>query len=883
MRLWTGEPGSGKTTRVLAEVRARLAEDRSDVRLLVPTATMARHLRNELARGGLVFRPSQVTTLYEFVDQIEGLPRQARAVEVALALDQWLEECCPPELRPIAGTPGLRAALEGALYEIVNAGLDSLTLEALERIAFTAVPMVRVLRQALTALEAELKRRGAVLRPERLLKAADKLPGGEFYVDGFFAFTAAEQALLAALAARGAVTVTLPLWPGAESSREALRRAGARETVWPPSRRGCKTELVEAASREAEALETARRILELHGQGKAWNEMGIVLRDEQPYAPLLATTFARLGIPARFYFPRSLDSEAVSAFFKNWVTCALAGFDGMATLTSLRHPAAPFSRLERWREIELAVREQLPFNGLDAFLKTAAEPALDGLREWAHAAEERLSPAEWAARLQGFAAWIERPDPDLDLSPDDIQLWAARASALRAWREVWRESVEAMAEEPVTLERFWKVVATALHQARLYTPQEGPRQCVHVMGVYEARQWELPVIFVCGLVEGEFPRYEGADPFLEETLRRGFREQGIPLATSSERRQEENFLLELAFTRASERVVNSWPKYQPSGEETQRAYALDRFHEPVQTPPHIRIAAAREPHVVRAAALASGEALSSLASRYEEQRPTWIEDFLQCPFLFFSRHTLGLDSHEGGLEEKLGPLALGSFAHGVLDEWHKAYAESGEAPPMGALFDRRWQLFLRLNRIPDGWRAEAARSRLRHGLTRFAAEPLFQEGWTTESELKVSFQVSGVKLKGRIDRVDRSGDGRVVLFDFKLSGESGVREKIKKNYQGSLVQGGLYAFALKEAGSKVEAVNFVPLRGFAEPMGWRVPGEIEALIDTSKMQAAEAQRRILAGSVEVAPRDDKICGYCDFRDACRIGSAAAAAQVEVAS
>ena len=119
--------------------------------------------------------------------------------------------------------------------------------------------------------------------------------------------------------------------------------------------------------------------------------------------------------------------------------------------------------------------------------------------------------------------------------------------------------------------------------------------------------------------------------------------------------------------------------------------------------------------------------------------------------------------------------------------------------------------------------------------------------------------------------------------NFKLSGESGVREKLKKHREGALVQGGLYALALESAGAKVEGVYYVPLRGFAEPTGWEEPEVLHELMEMSARQAADAQRRILAGSIEVDPLDDKVCGYCDFRDACRVGSEAAAAQFEVAS
>jgi hypothetical protein len=68
MLLLTGLSGSGKTFRVLERFRDALRRRDSGVRLLTPTATMARHLQNRVAREGFVFRPGLIQTLSRFVD-----------------------------------------------------------------------------------------------------------------------------------------------------------------------------------------------------------------------------------------------------------------------------------------------------------------------------------------------------------------------------------------------------------------------------------------------------------------------------------------------------------------------------------------------------------------------------------------------------------------------------------------------------------------------------------------------------------------------------------------------------------------------------------------------------------------------------------------------
>ena len=46
------------------------------------------------------------------------------------------------------------------------------------------------------------------------------------------------------------------------------------------------------------------------------------------------------------------------------------------------------------------------------------------------------------------------------------------------------------------------------------------RDVVHVIDAFEARQWSLPVVFVCGLLEKEFPKYQSEDAILPDPLRR---------------------------------------------------------------------------------------------------------------------------------------------------------------------------------------------------------------------------------------------------------------------------------------------------------------------------------------------------------------------------
>ena len=90
------------------------------------------------------------------------------------------------------------------------------------------------------------------------------------------------------------------------------------------------------------------------------------------------------------------------------------------------------------------------------------------------------------------------------------------------------------------------------------------------MDVYEARQWELPVVFVCGLLEREFPQYHREDPVLGDAVRRG-----LGLDDGRQRQAEERFLFELAVTSRDRGDCLSYPRFNEKGEETLPSFFLE--------------------------------------------------------------------------------------------------------------------------------------------------------------------------------------------------------------------------------------------------------------------------------------------------------------------
>src|SRR5437879_1932023 len=129
MLILTGPAGSGKTFLALQQLREAIRRHDDSVRLLVPTATMAAHLRNELAREGLVVRPSLIQTLWRFIERwVSDLP-QISDPAYALLVESTVRRLNLPAFTKVADFGGFHAMLARTIEELSTAGLDAGTLE----------------------------------------------------------------------------------------------------------------------------------------------------------------------------------------------------------------------------------------------------------------------------------------------------------------------------------------------------------------------------------------------------------------------------------------------------------------------------------------------------------------------------------------------------------------------------------------------------------------------------------------------------------------------------------------------------------------------------------------------------------------------------------
>ena len=105
-------------------------------------------------------------------------------------------------------------------------------------------------------------------------------------------------------------------------------------------------------------------------------------------------------------------------------------------------------------------------------------------------------------------------------------LWRSHAAALDAFEAACDAAASVLdAATPIECKSYWDAVETVLAASELRVPDHR-RDVVHVIDAFEARQWSLPVVFVCGLLEKGVPEVPDGRSILPDTIRRRMQSRG---------------------------------------------------------------------------------------------------------------------------------------------------------------------------------------------------------------------------------------------------------------------------------------------------------------------------------------------------------------------
>jgi RecB family exonuclease len=605
------------------------------------------------------------------------------------------------------------------------------------------------------------------------------------------------------------------------------------------------------------------------------------MRDPASYLPLLRGTFDRFGIPARYYFSTPLRTHPAALFLGGLVSCVLNGWEFSAALDALRaHPgwgnSASFDRFD------FSVREAMTGRGADALLALCEDDLRKRIGDclaidvWRN---ERLHPAGWQYRFEQLGLLYRPGIVDVARDHAAVETARSRVAGVHAWVDAVAGAASFWPDDTqqITLEEFWRVAAEAVEGASVHI-RDDRREVVHVMSIYEARQWDVGTLFVCGVTDRNFPGQHPPNLLFPDSeldaLNKcdALRKAGIRLRKAADLDREEDDLFESLKTRARDSLVLTCPAHDASGKSVVSSRYLVNLGIAPLPSQVCRAAPAPMPgHAGRPGRIEAPALLNSLAAGHRRISLTALEELAQCRFKFFAGRTLGLKGRPARPRERLQAKVTGLILHEALEAW----LNLNRQVEFVTLFESAFDKACSDKHLPPGYPLEVERIAFREIARRVKAT----EQWTPQSseaevELTIDFP-GGITVAGRADRIDRMNDHDCIIVDYKSSRTARVEQMVESKIR---LQGPLYALAARERlNLNTIAMMYVAVRE-DQRFGWgAVPGtdlSLEAMpirwIEDARDRTIERISSFLAGEVTPEPAEPEHCKWCDYVQSCRV-------------
>ncbi|MFH1861995.1 MAG: PD-(D/E)XK nuclease family protein [bacterium] len=627
--------------------------------------------------------------------------------------------------------------------------------------------------------------------------------------------------------------------------------------------------------------------------------------------PLIRSAAQRYCVPIRGRIPESLIHfpgavqllKLLDLFTTRWEREEILG------LLRSRLITAPIS------QISAAILEILQRTGtreersraefwIELALKKGAEGVAAGLTELRDL--DKSCPAicngsEFIGWIAECVRWIKRKQKtELGSAVDKLPAHSDAASGWTAL-ETLVDDMTLFSGEKLPRQEYVEIFLRSL-RLRSSIPVEQRADVVEICSGRGEDHLPVPAVIFAGL-NADFPAPDRPTPFMagEEPSSYGLQLRQFTILSKN----------------ARSHLILSCPQYSDEGDEIAPSPFLDGISESpaaqnllseatswyplfrsgavVNTPP---LAAGMKPlqQVQRSHSL---QVLNQLNRRWSVSQ---LNNALQCPFLHFTADILRIRPVMDSVKEAISSLITGQIAHEALEQLLKG--DLTEADLADWIKTKVYHHFSFLYPHPENDRAIAE---LTHHLRLFC-----QQGWLQlaediftrtpevrfgrESEYRidmVSATPRTILLEGRIDRLDATADGRVLIIEYKYKKRDNTSEKgFHSDLQaGWLPQLPLYwKVVLEHLGKAPQLALQIFLRS-GRAFGFGLPQDIilnDRLRDRIKIQPYTLEEletviqnavnvlnrcadNVARGFIQPDPRDDDLCGpgSCAYADLCR--------------
>ncbi len=357
-----------------------------------------------------------------------------------------------------------------------------------------------------------------------------------------------------------------------------------------PDSSGTSLRITAAANMQDEVEQIARMIRKLtYRDGYTFSQIAVIFRNIEKYRDIVEDTFTKFSIPVRIYGRKPLKENPLIKAIMNTANIFTDKWQDEAVWKVLKSNTGIDGNLINRLEQEYLKRGTV--NDCNKWLKLTSElrPVNDFLKQL----KEIFSNLEGRHTFDYYCkCYIDivnlfyKPafTPPLN-SIDEVNhyhqeisgLMKSDACALKEFMAILNNNTLGDLSGnmgTITFEGFNHILKTQVDLSS-YRETDRRKEVVNVINVLEARQWEMPVIFVGGLLEKEFPRQVREDLFLKDYHRKKLNDTGnIVLRETSKQMDEERYLFYIAVTRAKERLYLSYPSANSNGNPTLQSFFL---------------------------------------------------------------------------------------------------------------------------------------------------------------------------------------------------------------------------------------------------------------------------------------------------------------------
>ena len=570
-------------------------------------------------------------------------------------------------------------------------------------------------------------------------------------------------------------------------------------------------------------------------------ETAALVTPDRDLARRVAGELRRWGIEIDDSAGTPLNNTPPGIFLRLVLDLTASGLAPVPLLAALKHPlaacgGAPEALRDAVRRLEIeTLRGPRPAPGF-AGIVAAIDPRAVDLHGLIKHLEAALTPllAVLTADATSIAALVTAHIGAAEmLAADDVDSGAARlwrAEAGEAAAQFVAELIEAASDFPTLRGADYPALFEALLAGPVVRPRYGRHARLAIWGLLEARLQQADLIVLGGLNEGTWPGEAASDPWLSRPMRRDFGlsppERRIGIAAHDF--AQGLGAPEVVLTRASRvegvpTVPSRWllrldTVLRASGLDDELAAPRsilawqDLLDRPERTVGAVAPPAPRPPVTARPRRLSVTE----------------IETWMRDPYAIYARHVLRLKALDP-LDADPGAAERGQLVHRALDRFVKTYPGAPQTDAearlvaigeevFGAALSRPgvwafwWPRFLRIARWFTALDAK------RHG-------DLVESLGEISGRLVVDAPAGPFELVCKADRIDRRGDGGLVVIDYK----TGALPKRRDVRLGFAPQLPLEAAIAEAGGFRGLAAGRVAELAYWRLAGGETAGEVKAL------------------------------------------------------